>query len=67
MKTVNISLEVEYFERKNELPREYTWQKIVDMGIDAAKREQEKRLYWSIQKQTEAKNPGCTLELVKVS
>jgi len=67
MKTINLALDDDCFRRKRDLPVGYTWARVVSLGLDAAKREEEKKLYWKLQKDVAEKNPGTKLGLVKLS
>ena len=67
MKTINLALDDDWFRCKADLPISYTWSRVVRLGLDAAKHEEEKKLYWSLQKAVEKKNPGTKLGLVRVS
>ena len=67
MKTINLTLDDDCFRRKADLPSGYTWARVVSLGLDAARREEEKKLYWRLQQDVAAKNPGTKLGLVRVS
>jgi len=46
MKTINLSLENECFDYKKKLPPEYTWRRLLRLGVEAAIKQIQKREYY---------------------